>query len=291
MPDHVSPVGPKHAAGHRSDVRDDFDAPAGPDLGTPVVTNPGAAVGENPIPPVGVNLGAPVGSNPNAPVGANSRAPVDANSRAPVDANSRAPVDATVRARHAASLIVLRSGNDEPHMLMGMRGASHRFMPNRLVFPGGRVDRADLTAPSATPLSPATERALRKRTNTAMAHGLAAAAARELQEETGLSLGYPPRLDVLHYLARAVTPPGLPMRFNARFLVVDEQHVHGELAGDGELEGLRFWGMTEALALPLALPTRRVLERLRLWLAMPPTERDSQTATPVLLRDRGWLME
>ncbi len=168
-----------------------------------------------------------------------------------------------MRAKHAASLIVLRLVNDEPHMLMGMRGAKHRFMPNRLVFPGGRVDRADLTAPFATPLSPATERALRKKTNPTLAHGLAVAAARELREETGLSLGQPPRLDGLHYLARAVTPPGSPMRFNARFLLVEERHVSGELGGDGELEGLRFYGMGEALALELALPTRRVLERLQ----------------------------
>jgi 8-oxo-dGTP pyrophosphatase MutT (NUDIX family) len=197
----------------------------------------------------------------------------------------------TVRAKHAASLIVLRFHNDEPHMLMGMRGAKHRFMPNRLVFPGGRVDRADLTAPFATPLSPATEKALRKNTNVALAHALAAAAARELLEETGLSLGTPPRLDALHYLARAVTPPGLPIRFNARFLVVEEQHVSGQLGGDGELEELCFYGMTEALALQLALPTRRVLERLKSWLALPQAKRNEQIQTPVLLRDRGWLME
>jgi 8-oxo-dGTP pyrophosphatase MutT (NUDIX family) len=196
-----------------------------------------------------------------------------------------------IRARHAASLIVLRHENNEPHMLMGMRGAKHRFMPNRLVFPGGRVDRADLTAPFATPLPAATERALRKKTNATLAHGLAAAAARELLEETGLSLGSPPRLDGLYYLARAVTPPGLPIRFNARFLVVEEGHVSGTLGGDGELDGLRFYGMREALALELALPTRRVLERLQLWLAMPEAERNTQTRTPVLLRDRGWLME
>ena len=200
----------------------------------------------------------------------------------------RAPA---VRAKHAASLIVLHSDNAEPHMLMGMRGAKHRFMPNRLVFPGGRVDRADLTAPFATPLSPATQRALRKSANATLAHGLAAAAARELHEETGLSLGRPPRLDVLHYLARAVTPPGLPIRFNARFLVVEARHVSGELGGDGELEGLRFYGMTEALALPLALPTRLVLERLQQWLALPAAERDAETRTPVLQRDRGWRME
>jgi 8-oxo-dGTP pyrophosphatase MutT (NUDIX family) len=198
---------------------------------------------------------------------------------------------ASVRAKHAASLIVLRLDNKEPHMLMGMRGAKHRFMPNRLVFPGGRVDRSDLTTPFATPLSPATQRALRKKANATLAHGLAAAAARELLEETGLSLGSPPRMHGLHYLARAVTPPGLPIRFNVRFLVVDAQQVSGELGGDGELEELRFYGMTEALGLQLALPTRRVLERLKSWLALPEAERNARAETPVLLRDRGWLME
>jgi 8-oxo-dGTP pyrophosphatase MutT (NUDIX family) len=214
----------------------------------------------------------------------------DAAVDAALDAASLVP-RATVRAKHAASLIVLRYQNDDPHVLMGMRGAKHRFMPNRLVFPGGRVDPADLTAPSATPLSAPAERALRKKTNVTLARGLALAAARELQEETGLSLGNPPRLDVLHYLARAVTPPGLPIRFNARFLVVDACHVSGELGGDGELEGLRFYALREALGLALALPTRRVLERLQGWLTLSRDERDAQTQTPVLLRDRGWLME
>lgn len=176
-------------------------------------------------------------------------------------------------------------------MLMGMRGAKHRFMPNRLVFPGGRVDAADMNAAIAAPMSEATERALRKKANHRLARALAIAAARELREETGLSLGDPPSLDGLHYLARAVTPPGLPIRFNARFLVVEERHVGGELGGDGELDGLRFYGMTEALALELALPTRRVLERLQLWITMPADERNAVLETPVLLRDRGWVME
>ena len=197
----------------------------------------------------------------------------------------------TVRARHAASLIVLRIENGEPQMLMGLRSASHRFMPNRLVFPGGRVDAADLNAPYAIAMSPRTEAALRKSANPGLARGLAVAAARELQEETGLSLGTPPRLDGLHYLARAVTPPHLPIRFNARFFIVRSEHVTGTLGGDGELEGLRFYGLTEVLALDLAVPTRGVLEQLRIWLAMTDSERTAETRTPVLLRDRGWWME
>jgi hypothetical protein len=63
------------------------------------------------------------------------------------------------------------------------------------------------------------------------------------------------------------------------------------LGGDGELDNLRFYGMQEALALDLALPTRRVLERLRDWLAMSQAERQAITHTPVMLRDRGWIME
>ena len=210
---------------------------------------------------------------------------------APLIDQETPPRARAVRPRHAASLIVYRGDGGGVSMLMGMRGAKHRFMPNRLVFPGGAVDRADLDTPSATPLSPQTEHLLRKSANARLAHGLGIAAARELHEETGLTLGVPPHLDALRLLARAVTPPPSPIRFNARFFAVDARHVTGRLGGDGELEGLRFYAMQEALALDLAMPTRRVLERLRLWLAMEETERDGQIHTPVMLHDRGWRME
>jgi hypothetical protein len=67
--------------------------------------------------------------------------------------------------------------------------------------------------------------------------------------------------------------------------------VSGTLGGDGELEALRFYGMQEALALDLAMPTRRVLEQLRQWLAMTEKERAARTHTPVMHRDKGWRME
>ena len=204
---------------------------------------------------------------------------------------TEAPRPRAVRARHAASLLVLRLTGGEPEVLMGMRGHKHRFMPNRLVFPGGAVDRADLTAPCASKLSPHTERLLRKSANAHLAHGIGAAAARELMEETGLSLGTPPSLDGLEFLARAVTPPSNPIRFNARFLVVNADRVSGSLGGDGELDNLRFYGLHEAMALDLALPTRRVMERLVVWLAMTTAQRLAQTHTVVLKRDRGWVPE
>jgi 8-oxo-dGTP pyrophosphatase MutT (NUDIX family) len=196
----------------------------------------------------------------------------------------------TVRARHAASLLVWRKAGDATEILMGMRGARHRFMPNRLVFPGGAVDRADLSAPFATGLSQRTEAALHRNASVALARALGVAAARELREETGLSLGEPPLLDGLDYLARAVTPTDSPIRFNARFFCIHASRVTGTLGGDGELDNLRFYDMTEALSLDLAGPTRRMLEQLRIWLTLSETERDARSHVPVL-KDRGWRME
>jgi 8-oxo-dGTP pyrophosphatase MutT (NUDIX family) len=200
------------------------------------------------------------------------------------------PRPKTVRARHAASLLVWREAGDTTEILMGMRGARHRFMPNRLVFPGGAVDRADLSSPSVTGLSLRTEAALHRNANAKLAHGLGIAAARELLEETGLTLGSPPMLDGLEYLARAVTPADSPIRFNARFFCVYASRVGGTLGGDGELDNLRFYDMAEALALDLAAPTRRMLEQLRTWLTLSEAERDARTHVPVL-KDRGWKME
>jgi 8-oxo-dGTP pyrophosphatase MutT (NUDIX family) len=216
--------------------------------------------------------------------------PEDHVHHAPLVDRSESARARTVRARHAASIVVLRTHGDDPEMLMGMRGAKHRFMPNRLVFPGGAVDRTDLSVPSATDLRPHTLRHLRKAANEHLARGLAIAAARELEEETGLSLGNPPRLDGIEYLCRAVTPPDSPIRFNARFLLVNADRVSGTLAGSGELENLRYYGMHEAMALDLAMPTRLVIERLRIWLALSRDERIAVTHTPILRR-HSWRME
>jgi 8-oxo-dGTP pyrophosphatase MutT (NUDIX family) len=192
-----------------------------------------------------------------------------------------------VRARHAASLVVVGPG---PTMLMGLRGAGHRFMPNKLVFPGGAVDRKDMTAPAASEMTPQVAAMVGKTVNPRLARAIAMAAARELEEETGLTLGTPPALAGLDYLGRAVTPPVRPIRFNARFFVVDKDALSGTLAGSGELEDLKWWDIEAALALDLAVPTRAVIGLLQDWLAMTPAERAARTQTPVMLK-RVWLKE
>lgn len=173
---------------------------------------------------------------------------------------------------------------------MGERGAGARFMPNRLVFPGGAVDPGDADAPAATEPRPEVMSHLLRNARPRLARAVLVAAARELEEETGLSLGTPPRLDAFHYLCRAVTPPSMHMRFNARFLVVDADAVTGTPQSSPELERVRFIGIDAALALDLMLVTREVLGILQTWLALPDALRHARARTPAF-KERRWREE
>ncbi|MCK8784650.1 NUDIX domain-containing protein [Roseomonas sp. NAR14] len=186
-----------------------------------------------------------------------------------------------VQPKNAATVILWRGRPEAPEILMGLRSARHRFMPHRLVFPGGRVDRADHTAKAASELRPVVQEMLARKATPGLARALAVAAVRELFEETGLRLGPAgpkggvlPDLAKLDYLCRAVTPPSRSIRFNARFLIAPAEAAEGEIAGSGELETLRFFGIEEALASQAAPITAMVLNEFREWLALPPARRD-----------------
>ncbi|GAA5070859.1 NUDIX hydrolase [Roseibacterium beibuensis] len=163
-------------------------------------------------------------------------------------ADARVLVDKTA-IRDAATIIVLRDAATRPRVLMGQRGKSAAFMPSKFVFPGGAVDAVDATIPWARP--PAEDCVSRLATETETpAEAVLAAATRELWEETGLLLGAPdarageieapkgwrgylstghlPDGGALEFVFRAITPPGRPRRFDARFLLADT----GALASD-----------------------------------------------------------
>ena len=192
----------------------------------------------------------------------------------------RAPGEPLARPRDAATLIIYRESAGALEVLMGERHPRHRFMPNRYVFPGGRIDPRDSRVRCATPLDPATAASLGRKLSPARARAMAVAAIRETFEETGLIVGGPdpapdrpaprgwegffgagfaPALDALSYVARAVTPPIRPVRFNARFFVVAHRHVTGEVRESGELLGLKWFTVDQALTLELAQITHRVL--------------------------------
>jgi 8-oxo-dGTP pyrophosphatase MutT (NUDIX family) len=193
-----------------------------------------------------------------------------------------------VRPRDAATLIIVRRDGVEPRVLMGKRAASHKFMPNKFVFPGGGVDRADGRILPPHDLHPQVMQRLRRGCSETRARALALAAIRETFEETGLIIGEPdtptlktrsphwadflqhdinPRLDVLHLVARAITPPYRNRRFDARFFMVDAEHIQGEVherpEGSGELLDLHWIDLVEAQRME-ELPniTRTVLRAL-----------------------------
>jgi len=184
------------------------------------------------------------------------------------------------RPRDASTLLLWRRSSSGLEVLMGVRSAKHRFMPSRLVFPGGRVDAEDSKAPVASELHPHTRHALEVRATPRLAQAIAVAAIRELEEETGLLLGrmeagrLQADLAPLRYLCRALTPPMSPVRFNARFLIAPAETVTGSLGGSGELEHLAFYPVHETPPHELAPITAKVLSEFRDLMEMPEAERE-----------------
>lgn len=173
---------------------------------------------------------------------------------------------------------------------MGRRAAGHRFMPNSLVFPGGAVDAADHQAPIATPFPPHVTRLLTRLADPGFAHAVGVALARELEEETALTLGHPPALDGVDCLCRAITPSERTKRFDAWFFVVSADRVSGRIVGSDELSEVRYFSLTELAAVELEFATRAALEWLQRWLTMSEAQRCSRETIPVM-RERVWYNE
>lgn len=193
---------------------------------------------------------------------------------------TRPPGTRAPRPKDAATLIIWRAAGDSIEVLMGERHQGTRFMPNRYVFPGGRVDPSDARVRAGTPLKPEVADRLTRAATPSRARALAAAAIRETFEETGLVIGAPdpspgrpapkgwekffaagfaPAFDRLDYVGRAVTPPLRPLRFHARFFTVEARHVSGEIAGSGELNKILWVPIAETAKLQLPQITAKVL--------------------------------
>lgn len=184
-----------------------------------------------------------------------------------------------LRPKDAATLILFRGGSS-PEVLMGRRARGHVFMASKWVFPGGRIERADFTAASANDPSPETLIRLAREVPAARARALALAAVRETFEETGLMLAEPaavasvsgpwrefravgalPDLAALTYVGRAITPPGRPRRFDARFFMAEASALltPEPTAGSGELDEIAWLPLEDAMTLELPAITRLLL--------------------------------
>ena len=183
-----------------------------------------------------------------------------------------------IKPRDAATLILVRDGRQ---VMMGQRAKGHVFMPDKWVFPGGRVDPGDVRAKAAHELTEETERLLRLGGVRRAPRAFALAAVRETKEEAGLVLGGAsgPDLSKLTYVCRAITPPHRPRRFDARFFLADanEIGVVADPAPSEELLHTAWFSLDEAEALDLPSITRFVMKEIRARLA-------GETIKPPFLR-------
>lgn len=203
---------------------------------------------------------------------------------------------ANVRPKDAATLIVVRRDADAVRVLMGKRAETHAFMPGAVVFPGGKVERADRYGPALDELHPAVAAKLvagtRKR-DPGRARAIALAAIRETFEETGiligrrerapeafrgkgwtsfLQAGVVPSLEPLRLIARAITPPGrFSRRFDARFFAVMADAIAAQMTiADQELQHPEWLTFDEARRHKIPRITRAVLEGLEARLDREP---------------------
>jgi 8-oxo-dGTP pyrophosphatase MutT (NUDIX family) len=204
-----------------------------------------------------------------------------------------------VRPRDAASVVLVRGAGVAAEVLMGRRRSKAAFLPNIYVFPGGRVDVADIQAGRALNVPEAAIEPLVRRRHDAPARGLLVAALRETFEETGLLLaegsdgwrapaglgtqalwrameeaGAAPALGRLHYIARAITPTMSHRRFNTRFFMADASHARGVLLAESELLDLRWVRIADASrTFPIVDVTQFVLKTAARHLAGRPDAR------------------
>ncbi|HLL27318.1 MAG TPA: NUDIX hydrolase [Xanthobacteraceae bacterium] len=203
------------------------------------------------------------------------------------------------RPRDAATLILLDREGSAPRILFGKRHEGHAFMPGMFVFPGGSYDAIDGRIAAGTLDALSARRLLQgsPKINATRARGLALAAIRETCEETGLLIGrrdaksfdapspawepfqkagVQPDIGALVFIARAITPPGRPRRFDTRFFAADRKNVAVELpdvAGpQSEFVEIKWLTIPEARKEKLPAITKVILEEIenRLKAGFPP---------------------
>lgn len=194
----------------------------------------------------------------------------------------------TIRPRDAASIMLLDRSAKSVRVLMGKRHSAHVFMPDLYVFPGGRCDPTDHRLHFSGDLHPTVLRSLKATDGRPLTDGraraLALAAVRELYEEAGVSIGrapvkagtslpFLPDLTNLRYMARAITPPGQPRRFDTRFFAVfaDEAGINpSETQDSQELQDLQWIDVNDYSSLQIPAITAVILADLRHGLESDP---------------------
>lgn len=240
-----------------------------------------------------------------------------APSSRPAEAHDKARGRA-LKPKDAATLVLVDRSGREPRILLGRRQSTQVFLPDKYVFPGGRVDRGDRTMPALTELTASDQdlllRDMKGTPSAARIRALGLAAVRETFEEAGLivgarptdersnahaaparpptqeswqrflATGFMPSLSGLSFLARAITPPARPRRYDTRFFMADASLVvHRTSSCDDELCDLDWFTLEQIRNLDVPNITRAIVEDIAQRLATP----DGNVAIPYYRYERG----
>jgi 8-oxo-dGTP pyrophosphatase MutT (NUDIX family) len=156
-------------------------------------------------------------------------------------------------------------------VFMVRRSARSPFAPDAVVFPGGALDPGDA--------------------------GLAAAAVREFEEETGVRLDPGALVPFSHW----VTPPGEGRRYDTHFFLAAALDDHAPVADEHETHDGRWLDPRDALreerdgTLRLMYPTIKHLERLAAFADLDALlafarAKPIRTVAPPLSPDAGYVM-
>jgi 8-oxo-dGTP pyrophosphatase MutT (NUDIX family) len=158
--------------------------------------------------------------------------------------------------RQAATVILLRGGEERLEVLLVRRTPKARFMGGVWVFPGGAVDDSDI--PGGDPAPPVQGSAIE-------GHALRVTAVRELREEAGIALA---DTSELVEFSRWITPAEVRTRFDTHFFLAtlprgQEPRVDGEECVDvGWFTPQAALDAHQAEEIVLVFPTIKHLEQL-----------------------------
>lgn len=206
------------------------------------------------------------------------------------------------RPKLASTIVLLRTDQRQPQILMGKRSAKHDFMPSVYVFPGGRVDPADSYAHASDHMNSRTRNILEAAMSPARAKACVMASVRETFEETSLILGqkqdqgavskrgaindpswrafyesgYVPVLEDIEVFGRAITPPHRHKRFDTWFFLarLDEQTANRPFQNSAELIDTHWFSFEQIKELELHRATQMMVGQLETYLDIdnPPAD-------------------
>ena len=185
--------------------------------------------------------------------------------------------------KESASLIIIRKSFNSTEVLMGKRNAFHKFMPNKIAFPGGKLDKIDIKISNQIKKLPEFKEllSLDVQLNKHLAHYFCAL--REAYEETGVlidcenynflsndgsklrKLSDYPSVNKIKLIARAITPPHSKIRFDNKFFLVNSKHITNySPINSNELLDIDWYDLDKAMSLDIPHISKRILKLLKI---------------------------